>query len=127
MFGLQGDLIKLQEWGVATGHRLVIVFEGHDAPGKGGIIQRITQRLNPRVCRVAALPAPNNRERTQWYFQRYVSHLPAAGDIVLFDRVWYNRAGVERVMGFRDDAEYEEFFRSTPEFERMLVRSGIQL
>jgi polyphosphate kinase 2 len=106
---------------------VVILFEGRDAAGKGGVIKRITQRLNPRVCRVAALPAPNDRERTQWYFQRYVSHLPAAGEIVLFDRSWYNRAGVERVMGFCDDEQYEEFFRSVPEFEKMLVRSGIQL
>jgi polyphosphate kinase 2 len=127
LFRLQAELVKLQDWNVASGHRLVIVFEGRDAAGKGGIIKRITQRLNPRVCRVAALPAPNDRERTQWYFQRYVAHLPAAGEIVLFDRSWYNRAGVERVMGFCDDAQYEEFFRSAPEFERMLVRSGIQL
>lgn len=127
LFRLQHELVQLQDWIVATGHRLVIVFEGRDAAGKGGIIKRITQRLNPRVCRVAALPAPNNREKTQWYFQRYIAHLPAAGEIVLFDRSWYNRAGVERVMGFCDDAEYEEFFRSAPEFERMLVRSGIQL
>jgi polyphosphate kinase 2 len=127
LFRLQGELVKLQDWVVSTGHRVVIVFEGRDAAGKGGIIKRITQRLNPRVCRIAALPAPNDRERTQWYFQRYVAHLPAAGEIVLFDRSWYNRAGVERVMGFCDDAHYEEFFRSAPEFERMLVRSGIQL
>jgi len=106
---------------------VVILFEGRDAAGKGGVIKRITQRLNPRVARVAALPAPNDRERTQWYFQRYVAHLPAAGEMVLFDRSWYNRAGVERVMGFCSDAEYEEFFRSAPEFERMLVRSGITL
>ena len=102
-------------------------FRGRDAAGKGGVIKRITQRLNPRVCRVAALPAPNERERTQWYFQRYVSHLPAAGEMVFFDRSWYNRAGVERVMGFCTDAEYEEFFRTVPEFERMLVRSGLVL
>lgn len=127
LFRLQGELVKLQDWVVSTGHRVVIVFEGRDAAGKGGIIKRITQRLNPRVCRIAALPAPNDRERTQWYFQRYVAHLPAAGEIVLFDRSWYNRAGVERVMGFCDDTQYEEFFRSAPEFERMLVRSGIQL
>jgi polyphosphate kinase 2 len=124
---LQGELVKLQDWVVATGYRLVVVFEGRDAAGKGGVIKRITQRLNPRVCRVAALPAPNDRERTQWYFQRYVQHLPAAGEIVLFDRSWYNRAGVERVMGFCTDEQYEEFFRSVPEFERMLVRSGIQV
>lgn len=127
LFRLQGELVKLQSWVVATGHKVVILFEGRDAAGKGGVIKRITQRLNPRVCRVAALPAPNDRERTQWYFQRYVSHLPAAGEIVLFDRSWYNRAGVERVMGFCTDEQYEEFFRSVPEFERMLVRSGIQV
>jgi len=121
---LQGEL---QDWVVAKRHRIVILFEGRDAAGKGGVIKRITQRLNPRVCRVAALPAPNDRERTQWYFQRYVAHLPAAGEIVLFDRSWYNRAGVERVMGFCNDAEYEEFFRTVPEFEKMLARSGIQL
>ena len=124
---LQGELVKLQDWVVATGQRVVILFEGRDAAGKGGVIKRITQRLNPRVCRVAALPAPNDRERTQWYFQRYVPHLPAAGEIVLFDRSWYNRAGVERVMGFCSDDEYEEFFRSVPEFEKMLVRSGLRL
>ncbi|MBF0860093.1 polyphosphate kinase 2 [Gluconobacter sp. LMG 31484] len=123
---LQGELIKLQDWVKATGERIVVVFEGRDAAGKGGAIKRITQRLNPRICRVAALPAPNDRERTQWYFQRYVAHLPAAGEIVLFDRSWYNRAGVERVMGFCTEEEYEEFFRSVPEFERMLVRSGIR-
>ncbi|MEY2653956.1 MAG: hypothetical protein RLZZ524_984 [Pseudomonadota bacterium] len=127
LFRLQAELVKLQDWVVASGHKVVILFEGRDAAGKGGVIKRITQRLNPRVCRVAALPAPNDRERTQWYFQRYAAHLPAAGEIVLFDRSWYNRAGVERVMGFCDDAQYEEFFRSAPEFERMLVRSGIQL
>ena len=106
---------------------MVILFEGRDSAGKGGVIKRITQRLNPRVCRVVALPAPSERERTQWYFQRYVTHLPAAGEIVLFDRSWYNRAGVERVMGFASEAEVNEFFRSVPEFERMLVRSGITL
>lgn len=127
LFRLQGELVKLQSWVVKTGHKVVILFEGRDAAGKGGVIKRITQRLNPRVCRVAALPAPNDRERTQWYFQRYISHLPAAGEIVLFDRSWYNRAGVERVMGFCDDDQYEEFFRTVPEFERMLVRSGIQV
>ncbi|MBN3806794.1 polyphosphate kinase 2 [Paraburkholderia sp. Ac-20336] len=127
LFRLQGELVKLQDWVVKTGHRLVVVFEGRDAAGKGGAIKRITQRLNPRVCRIAALPAPTSRERTQWYFQRYVAHLPAAGEIVLFDRSWYNRAGVERVMGFCTDEEYEEFFRSVPEFERMLQRSGIQI
>jgi polyphosphate kinase 2 len=127
LFRLQAELVKLQDWVVHTGHKVVILFEGRDAAGKGGVIKRIVQRLNPRVCRVAALPAPNNRERTQWYFQRYVSHLPAAGEIVLFDRSWYNRAGVERVMGFCTDDQYEEFFQTVPEFERMLVRSGIQV
>jgi polyphosphate kinase len=127
LFRLQGELVKLQDWVAATGHKVVILFEGRDAAGKGGVIKRITQRLNPRVCRVVALPAPNDRERTQWYFQRYAAHLPAAGEIVLFDRSWYNRAGVERVMGFCTEAEVEEFFRSVPEFERMLVRSGVQL
>jgi polyphosphate kinase 2 len=124
---LQGELVKFQDWVVATKQKVVILFEGRDAAGKGGVIKRITQRLNPRACRVTALPAPNDRERTQWYFQRYVTHLPAAGEIVLFDRSWYNRAGVERVMGFCTDGEYEEFFRSVPEFEKMLVRSGIIL
>jgi polyphosphate kinase 2 len=127
LFRLQGELVKLQDWVVASRHKVVILFEGRDAAGKGGVIKRITQRLNPRVARVAALPAPNDRERTQWYFQRYVSHLPAAGEMVLFDRSWYNRAGVERVMGFCTDDEYEEFFRTVPEFEKMLARSGIQL
>jgi polyphosphate kinase 2 len=127
LFRLQGELVKLQDWVMQSGHKVVIVFEGRDAAGKGGVIKRITQRLNPRVARVAALPAPNDRERTQWYFQRYVSHLPAAGEMVLFDRSWYNRAGVERVMGFCTDDQYEEFFRTVPEFEKMLVRSGIQL
>ncbi|MGY8904655.1 MAG: polyphosphate kinase 2 [Burkholderiales bacterium] len=127
LFRLQGELVKLQDWVVRTKHKVVIVFEGRDSAGKGGVIKRITQRLNPRVVRVAALPAPSDREKTQWYFQRYISHLPAGGEIVLFDRSWYNRAGVERVMGFCSDTEYEEFFRSVPEFEKMLVRSGIQL
>jgi polyphosphate kinase 2 len=127
LFRLQAELVKLQDWVVATGQKVLILFEGRDAAGKGGAIKRISQKLNPRVCRVVALPAPNDRERTQWYFQRYVSHLPAAGEIVLFDRSWYNRAGVERVMGFCTPEEYEEFFRSVPEFERMLVRSGIKL
>ena len=127
LFRLQTELIKLQDWVATTQQKVVILFEGRDAAGKGGAIKRITQRLNPRVCRVVALPAPNDRERTQWYFQRYAAHLPAGGEIVLFDRSWYNRAGVERVMGFCTDAEYEEFFRSVPEFERMLVRSGIRL
>ncbi|CAN7664147.1 polyphosphate kinase 2 [Trinickia sp. LjRoot230] len=127
LFRLQGELVKLQDWIVQTGHRLVVIFEGRDAAGKGGVIKRITQRLNPRVCRVAALPAPSDRERTQWYFQRYAAHLPAGGEMVLFDRSWYNRAGVERVMGFCTDEECEEFYRSVPEFEKMLVRSGIQI
>jgi polyphosphate kinase len=127
LFRLQAELVKLQDWVVKTRRKVVILFEGRDAAGKGGVIKRITQRLNPRVCRVAALPAPNDREQTQWYFQRYAAHLPAAGEIVLFDRSWYNRAGVERVMGFCNNEQYEEFFVSAPEFERMLVRSGIQL
>jgi len=127
LFRLQAELVKLQDWVVAAREKVLILFEGRDAAGKGSMIKRITQRLNPRVCRVVALPAPNDRERTQWYFQRYVSHLPAAGEIVLFDRSWYNRAGVEQVMGFCTPEEYEEFFRSVPEFERMLVRSGIKL
>jgi polyphosphate kinase 2 len=127
LFRLQGELVKLQDWVVERKLKVVVVFEGRDAAGKGGTIKRITQRLNPRVCRVAALQAPDARERTQWYFQRYTSHLPAGGEIVLFDRSWYNRAGVERVMGFCTDDEYEEFFRSVPEFEKMLVRSGIIL
>jgi len=127
LFRLQAELVKLQDWVVATGQKVVILFEGRDAAGKGGAIKRITMRLNPRVCRAVALPAPNDRERTQWYFQRYVPHLPAAGEIVLFDRSWYNRAGVECVMGFCTPEEYEEFYRSVPEFERMLVRSGIRL
>ena len=127
LFRLQGELVKLQDWVLHEKRKVVVIFEGRDAAGKGGVIKRITQRLNPRVCRVAALPAPNGRERTQWYFQRYVAHLPAAGEIVLFDRSWYNRAGVERVMGFCTESDVEEFFRSVPEFERMLVRSGITL
>jgi polyphosphate kinase len=127
LFRLQGELVKMHDWIVESGHRMVILFEGRDAAGKGGVIKRITQRLNPRVARVAALPAPSSREKTQWYFQRYVAHLPAAGEMVLFDRSWYNRAGVERVMGFCTDEEYEEFFRSVTEFEKMLIRSGIQI
>ncbi|MEO0328401.1 MAG: polyphosphate kinase 2 [Pseudomonadota bacterium] len=123
----QIELVKLQEWVKHTGHRVAIIFEGRDAAGKGGTIKRITEALNPRICQVVALPAPTEREKTQWYFQRYVSHLPAAGEIVIFDRSWYNRAGVERVMGFCSDEEYKEFMRSCPEFERMLVRSGIQV
>jgi polyphosphate kinase len=124
---LQRELIKLQDWVVYQKLKLVVLFEGRDAAGKGGVIKRITQRLNPRICKVVALSAPTERERSQWYFQRYVQHLPAAGEIVLFDRSWYNRAGVERVMGFCTVAECEEFFRTVPEFERMLVRSGIIL
>ena len=127
LFRLQRELVKLQDWVVLNRLKVVVIFEGRDAAGKGGAIKRITQRLNPRVCRVVALPAPNERERTQWYFQRYVSHLPAGGEIVLFDRSWYNRAGVERVMGFCTEDEVEEFFRTVPEFERMLVRSGVKL
>jgi polyphosphate kinase len=127
LFRLQGELVKLQDWVVANKLKVVVLFEGRDAAGKGGVIKRITQRLNPRVCRVAALPAPGQRERSQWYFQRYATHLPAGGEIVLFDRSWYNRAGVERVMDFCSDEELEEFFRSVPEFEKMLIRSGIIL
>ena len=127
LFALQRELVKLQDWVAHSRQKVVILFEGRDAAGKGGAIKRITQRLNPRVCRVVALPAPNDRERTQWYFQRYAAHLPAAGEIVLFDRSWYNRAGVERVMGFCNEDDVEEFFRSVPEFERMLVRSGVRL
>jgi polyphosphate kinase len=127
LFRLQGELVKLQDWVVDQKLKLVVIFEGRDAAGKGGVIKRITQRLNPRVCRVTALPSPNERERTQWYFQRYVAHLPAGGEIVLFDRSWYNRAGVEHVMGFCTNDEYEEFLRTVPEFEKMLVHSGIVL
>ena len=121
------ELVKFQEWVRSKGLRMVVLFEGRDAAGKGGAIKRIMEPLNPRHARVAALPAPSDRERTQWYFQRYVAHLPAAGEIVLFDRSWYNRAGVERVMGFATAEEVEEFFRSAPAFEQMLIRSGIQL
>src|SRR5215813_2697428 len=124
---LQAELIKLQDWIAHHKEKLVVIFEGRDSAGKGGVIKRITQRLNPRICRVVALPAPTERERSQWYFQRYVPHLPAGGEIVLFDRSWYNRANVERVMGFCTDEEYSEFLRSVPEFERMLARSGIIL
>jgi polyphosphate kinase 2 len=124
---LQEELIKLQEWVKQTGTKVVVIFEGRDAAGKGGVIKRITEYMNPRICRVVALGTPTEREKTQWYFQRYVPHLPAAGEIVLFDRSWYNRAGVERVMGFCTDDEYREFMRSCPEFERMLIRSGILL
>src|SRR4029453_15020740 len=115
------------DWGQHSGLKVLALFEGRDAAGKGGVIKRITQRLNPRICRVAALPAPTERERTQWYFQRYVAHLPSAGEMVMFDRSWYNRAGVERVMGFCTDEQYQEFFKTVPEFERMLIRSGITL
>jgi polyphosphate kinase len=121
LFRLQGELVKLQDWIAHTREKLVIIFEGRDAAGKGGVIKRITQRLNPRICRVAALPAPNDRERTQWYFQRYVAHLPAGGEIVVFDRSWYNRAGVERVMGFCTEEECNDFFEAVPEFERLLT------
>ena len=121
---LQKELIKLQEWIRHKKLKVVVIFEGRDAAGKGGVIKRITESLNPRICRVVALPAPTEREKSQWYFQRYIAHLPAGGEMVLFDRSWYNRAGVERVMGFCTDEEYAEFMRSVPEFERMLVRSG---
>ena len=124
---LQIELVKLQEWIRHHGLKVVVVFEGRDAAGKGGSIKRITQSLSPRICRVVALPAPTEREKTQWYFQRYIQHLPAAGEMVIFDHSWYNRAGVERVMGFCTEDEYREFLRACPEFERMLVRSGILL
>lgn len=124
---LQIELVKLQEWVKQEGLKVVVIFEGRDAAGKGGTIKRITESLNPRIVRVVALPTPTERERAQWYFQRYIPHLPAAGEIVLFDRSWYNRAGVERVMGFCTEEEYREFLRSCPEFERMLVRSGVIL
>jgi polyphosphate kinase 2 len=124
---LQIELVKLQQWVKDTGYRAVVIFEGRDAAGKGGVISRITDKTNPRVVRTVALGVPSDRERTQWYFQRYVEHLPAAGEIVLFDRSWYNRAGVERVMGFASEDEVAEFLRSVPEFERMLVRAGLHL
>jgi len=124
---LQGELVKLQDWVVEKKLKVLVIFEGRDSAGKGGSIKRIMQRLNPRVCRTVALPAPNERERTQWYFQRYITHLPAGGEIVLFDRSWYNRAGVEKVMGFCTDDQYEQFFEDVPEFENMLIRSGIIL
>ncbi len=124
---LQIELVRWQEWIKQTDLKVVVVFEGRDAAGKGGAIKRITQHLNPRTCRVVALGKPTNREKTQWYFQRYVAHLPAAGEIVLFDRSWYNRAGVERVMNFCTEEEYLEFLRTCPEFERMLIRAGIVL
>lgn len=124
---LQAELIKLHDWVAHHGEKIVVIFEGRDSAGKGGVIKRITQRLNPRICRTVALPAPTDRQKTEWYFQRYVPHLPAGGEIVLFDRSWYNRAGVERVMGFASEKQVEDFFRDVPEFERMLVRSGIRL
>lgn len=124
---LQAELIKLQEWVQYSGEKVLVLFEGRDSAGKGGVIKRITQRLNPRYARVVALPAPTNREKSQWYFQRYVPHLPAAGEMVLFDRSWYNRSGVERVMGFATEDQVEQFFNDVPEFERMLVRSGIRV
>ena len=124
---LQRELVIMQEYVRSNGLKIVVIFEGRDAAGKGGVIKRITERTSPRLCRVVALPAPTEREKTQWYFQRYVAHLPADGEIVLFDRSWYNRAGVERVMGFCTEAEYQEFMRTCPEFEHMLLRSGIQL
>lgn len=124
---LQVELVKLQEWVKKEKKKIVVIFEGRDAAGKGGVIRRITERLNPRICRVVALGVPTEKENTQWYFQRYVAHLPAGGEIVLFDRSWYNRAGVEKVMGFCSDEEYKEFLRSCPLFENMLVRSGVSL
>jgi polyphosphate kinase 2 len=124
---MQIELVKLQEWIKNKGLKVVVIFEGRDAAGKGGVIKRITQRLNPRICRVVALGTPTEREKTQWYFQRYIPHLPAAGEMVLLDRSWYNRAGVEHVMGFCTEEEYREFLRTCPEFERMLMRSGIIL
>ena len=124
---LQIELVKLQEWIKTQGVKVIVIFEGRDAAGKGGVIKRITQRLNPRVCRVVALQKPSDRERTQWYFQRYVPHLPSGGEIVLFDRSWYNRSGVEKVMGFASPDQVEQFFKDVPEFEKMLVRSGIRL
>jgi len=127
LLNLQAELIKLQDWIVYNKEKLVVIFEGRDSAGKGGVIKRITQRLNPRICNVVALPAPTEREMSQWYFQRYVPHLPAGGEIVLFDRSWYNRSGVERVMGFATERQVDQFFEDVPEFERMLVRSGIRL
>ena len=127
MLRLQTELVKLQEWVKADGERVVVVFEGRDAAGKGGVIKRITEYLNPRICRVEALPAPTERERTEWYFQRYIARLPAGGEIVLFDRSWYNRGGVERVMGYCTDEQYHRFLRQAPAFERMLIDDGITL
>jgi polyphosphate kinase 2 len=127
LLALQAELIKMQDWVEHSGEKIAVIFEGRDSAGKGGVIKRITQRLNPRVCRVVALTKPSDRERTQWYFQRYVPHLPSGGEIALFDRSWYNRSGVERVMGFATPEQVEQFFQDVPEFERMLVRSGIRL
>jgi polyphosphate kinase 2 len=127
LLALQAELIKLQDWVEHKGEKIIVIFEGRDAAGKGGVIKRITQRLNPRVCQVVALNKPTEKEKTQWYFQRYVQHLPSAGQIVLFDRSWYNRSGVERVMGFASSEEVERFFKDVPDFERSLVRSGIRL
>ena len=127
LFRLQSELVKLQDWVVANKVKVAVLFEGRDSAGKGGAIKRISQRLNPRVCKVVALPAPNEREKTQWYFQRYISQLPAGGEIVVFDRSWYNRAGVEKVMGFCTDEEYQEFLRTVPDLERMMINSGIIL
>jgi polyphosphate kinase len=127
LFRLQAELVKVQEWVRVEGRRVVVIFEGRDAAGKGSTIKRVTQYLNPRVARIVALPAPTERERTQWYFQRYIAHLPAAGEIVLFDRSWYNRAGVEKVMGFCTPDEYHRFLHQCPIFERMLVEDGILL
>src|SRR5713226_5883857 len=127
LYRLQGELVKVQEWVRTEGARIVVIFEGRDAAGKGSTIKRVAEYLNPRVARIVALPAPTERERTQWYFQRYVDHLPAAGELALFDRSWYNRAGVEHVMGFCTKEEYEEFMLTCPQFERMLIRSGIIL
>lgn len=124
---LQVELVRMKDWVVATGARIAVVFEGRDAAGKGGVIKRITENLSPRVCRVVALPAPTERETTQWYFQRYVAHLPAAGEIVLFDRSWYNRAGVEKVMGFCTPRQHREFLRQCPQFERLLIEDGLIL
>ncbi|MFF3063057.1 polyphosphate kinase 2 [Oerskovia sp. NPDC057915] len=127
LFRLQAELVRLQQWTQATGARVVVIFEGRDAAGKGGVIKRITQYLSPRVVRIAALPTPTERERSEWYYQRYIAHLPAAGEIVLFDRSWYNRAGVEKVMGFCTPQEYDRFMEQTPVFEQMLIDDGIIL
>ncbi len=127
LINLQQELVKLQEWVIQEGKKIVIIFEGRDAAGKGGTIKRVTEHLNPRHCRVVALSAPTEKEKTQWYFQRYVAHLPSAGEIVILDRSWYNRSGVEKVMGFCSDKEYINFLQTCPDFERMLISSGIQL